>query len=202
MKKSSKLGLAVGVVVGALMLFKGKKKGTDENTSGVGAVRKNPKFYVYAGYYELYISAKEMPKPYVLLKTFRSIDRAIEYAESYEDTIIYCDNVKDYLPDYIYEVLQDNDYEFFDYDVAGVGAVRDYEGRDIWASGTAWRYEDSNRKFCVETRNGMIKFFDTKNQVRNWIKSLRAAGLHKPDIRVYEYNADLGWVLVENNFGC
>lgn len=75
---------------------------------GVGATRK--RYYVYAGYYENYISSKPMPAPYVLRKTFSSINRAIDYAESFGDTVIYCDNVKYDLPDFIYEALQDSDY--------------------------------------------------------------------------------------------
>ena len=71
------------------------------------------KFYVYAGYYELYISSEPMPEAFMLQKWFRKIERAIEWAEAWEDTIIYCENVKDDLPDYIREVLQENNYEFF-----------------------------------------------------------------------------------------
>lgn len=86
------------------------------NEVSVGAVKsKAPKFYVYAGYYELFISTQPMPAPYVLLKTFRKIDRAIEYAESFDDNVVYCENVKDYLPTFLYEVLQDSDYEYFVY---------------------------------------------------------------------------------------
>lgn len=73
------------------------------------------KFYVYAGYYENYISSEPMPKPYVLDRTFRSIDAAIDYAEGLGDEVIYCENVKDYLPVDLYEILQDNDYEYFEY---------------------------------------------------------------------------------------
>lgn len=92
--------------------FYARKKGI----AGIGAAKSRAKkYYVYAGYYENYISSEPMPKPYVLRKTFRSIDRAIEYADSFGDEIIYCDNVKYDLPDYLYEWYQDNGYDFFKY---------------------------------------------------------------------------------------
>ena len=78
-----------------------------EPASGVGAARK---YYVYAGYYENYISSKPMPRPYILRRTFRSIDRAINYANSFGDYVVFCDNVKNDLPDYLYEALLKEDY--------------------------------------------------------------------------------------------
>ena len=136
MKESGKLAIMAGVSALALLLMRGKKTTTSkprihpkkrtydtddveddpEQAEAVGAVKsKAPKFYVYAGYYELFISSQPMPAPYVLLKTFRKIDRAIEYTESFDDNVVYCENVKDYLPTFLYEVLQDSDYEYFVY---------------------------------------------------------------------------------------
>ena len=83
-----------------------------KKVSGIGAAKK---FYVYAGYWENYISSEPMPAPYVKRRAFSNIDRAIDYAESLGDTVIYCDNVKYDLPDYLYEALQDEDYEYFRY---------------------------------------------------------------------------------------
>ena len=71
------------------------------------------KFYVYAGYWENYISTQPMPAPYVLRRTCRTIENAIKYADSFGDTVIYCDNVKDDLPNLLYEYLQDTEYEYF-----------------------------------------------------------------------------------------
>ncbi len=71
------------------------------------------KFYVYAGYWENYISTQPMPAPYVLRRTCRTIENAIKYADSFGDTVIYCDNVKDDLPNDLYEYLQDTEYEYF-----------------------------------------------------------------------------------------
>ena len=71
------------------------------------------KFYVYAGYCENDISTQPMPAPYVLRRTCRTIENAIKYADSFGDTVIYCDNVKDDLPNLLYEYLQDTEYEYF-----------------------------------------------------------------------------------------
>ena len=90
------------------------KKHRESGANGIGATRnKQKKFYVYAGYWENYISSKPMPSPYVKRRTFSNIDAVINYAEDLWDTVIYCDNVKYDLPDYMYESLQDEDYEYF-----------------------------------------------------------------------------------------
>ena len=97
---------ALLLTAGALWLVNRHK-----SVSGIGAAKK---YYVYAGYYENYISSKPMPAPYSLRRTFRSIDRAIDYAESFGDTVIYCDNVKYDLPDWIYDAIVETD-GFFKY---------------------------------------------------------------------------------------
>ena len=71
------------------------------------------KFYVYAGYYELYISSEPMPAPYMFQRWFWKIERAIKYAESWDDTIQYCENVKDDLPTMLAEMLEQDEYEYF-----------------------------------------------------------------------------------------
>lgn len=71
------------------------------------------KFYVYAGYYELYISTEPLSLPRVYQKEFDDIRDAIAYCEEIDDTIIYCENVKDYLPNYIYEINQENNYKYY-----------------------------------------------------------------------------------------
>lgn len=40
---------------------------------------------VYAGYYELYITDKEMPKPYVLVAEFDNVPDAEYYVEEVDD---------------------------------------------------------------------------------------------------------------------
>ena len=122
MKKKSNIGWWIAGLAGVVLLHNklngvGKRgllfpeEETNESIEGIGAAKK---FYVYAGYYENYISSKPMPRPYVLRKTFRSIDRAINYAESFGDTVIYCDNVKYNLPDFMYDAIAETD-GFFKY---------------------------------------------------------------------------------------
>lgn len=116
MKTDLKIALgAFAVGVAAFLWVRKHTKGT----SGIGSTKK---YYVYAGYYENYISSEPMPDPYILRRTFRSIDRAIDYADSFGDEVIYCENVKYDLPDYLYEALQDEDYEYFT--VSGIGATK------------------------------------------------------------------------------
>lgn len=43
------------------------------------------KIYVYAGYYELFITDKELPNPYVWLGTFDNMEEAEEYALEEDD---------------------------------------------------------------------------------------------------------------------
>ena len=130
MKTSSKIAIAAAAV-GAWLL--GRRNDSVSGMAGVpiGAAKK---YYVYAGYWENYISSEHMPAPYVLRKTFRSIDRALEYADNLGDEVIYCDNVKYDLPDWLYETLQDNDYEFFVPEIE-VGKVdySDFDGARIVA---------------------------------------------------------------------
>jgi len=71
------------------------------------------KFYIYAGYYELYISTEPLALPRVYQTEYDDIRDAIAYCEELEDTIIYCENVKDYLPDYIYEANQESNYQYY-----------------------------------------------------------------------------------------
>ena len=70
-------------------------------------------FYVYAGYYELYISTEPLALPRVFQQMFDHIEDAIAYCEDLDDNIVYCENVKEYLPDYIYEYNQENNYQYF-----------------------------------------------------------------------------------------
>lgn len=113
-KNSSKtlnwiIGGAAAYFVGSAIAGAIKRK----RIEGIGYA--NKKFYVYAGYYENYISSEPMPAPYVLRRTCRTIENAIKYADSFGDTIVYCNNVKYDLPDFLYDALQDADYDFFRY---------------------------------------------------------------------------------------
>ena len=73
------------------------------------------KFYVYAGYYEQYISTKPMDPPRVFERYFLKIENAIKYAESFNDTVIYCRNVEQYLPEgYPHDAIEENN-EFYEF---------------------------------------------------------------------------------------
>lgn len=108
MKTDSKIAL-VALAFGVAAFFWARKH--TKGTAGIGAAKK---YYVYAGYYENYISSKPMPAPYVLRRTCRTIDNAIRYADSFDDTIIYCDNVKYDLPEWMYDAIAETD-GFFKY---------------------------------------------------------------------------------------
>lgn len=65
-------------------------------------------FYAYAGYYEWFITTEPMPKPFVLVKRYRKIENAIKYAESYGDTVHYMENTREYLPEWLREIISEN----------------------------------------------------------------------------------------------
>ena len=48
------------------------------------------KYYVYAGYYENFISGHKLPKPYTLRDEFKTFDEALDYVlENWEDDGIF-----------------------------------------------------------------------------------------------------------------
>ncbi len=48
------------------------------------------KYYVYAGYYENFISGHKLPKPYILRDEFKTFDEALDYVwENWEDDDIF-----------------------------------------------------------------------------------------------------------------
>ena len=48
------------------------------------------KYYVYAGYYENFISGHKLPKPYTLRDEFKTFDEALDYVlENWEDDVIF-----------------------------------------------------------------------------------------------------------------
>lgn len=48
------------------------------------------KYYVYAGYYENFISGHKLPKPYILRDEFKTFDDALDYVwENWEDDDIF-----------------------------------------------------------------------------------------------------------------
>lgn len=64
------------------------------------------KFYLYAGYYELYITDRRLSRPYLLVSTHRRFDTAKKAAVHYDPDahIIYDNSVKEqYIDDFIQE---------------------------------------------------------------------------------------------------
>lgn len=51
------------------------------------------KIYLYAGYYELYITDKPMDRPYTLLSWHKSVDNAVKEAERIDDTYFFQDDL-------------------------------------------------------------------------------------------------------------
>lgn len=71
---------------------------------------------VYAGYYELYITDKVMPRPYVLVAEFDNVPDAECYAEEWDDWM-WLD--RDLIPDSMYFWEEDSDdYETHTFDLA------------------------------------------------------------------------------------
>lgn len=71
---------------------------------------------VYAGYYELYITDKEMPRPYVLLEEFDNVPDAEEYCYEIDDyTLLDSDLMFDS------QIPYDSLYEDEDYKVYNLG---------------------------------------------------------------------------------
>lgn len=73
-------------------------------------------FYLYAGYYELYLTTEPMDAPYVLQYARNDLQAVLDYAEERGDTLIYCDTVRDYLPACIYDFNLWEGYEYFHYE--------------------------------------------------------------------------------------
>lgn len=73
-------------------------------------------YYVYAGYYENFISGHKLPKPYVLRDTFKTFDEAYEYVmENWEDdTLLFTKDVAEANKGEWY-LFNDSDEENLDY---------------------------------------------------------------------------------------
>lgn len=74
---------------------------------------------VYAGYYELYITDKEMPRPYVLVAEFDNVPDAEDYVVETEDYMLLD---RDLMPDS--QTPWDSLYEGDDYKVYDKGFAK------------------------------------------------------------------------------
>lgn len=54
---------------------------------------KKKKIYLYAGYYELYVTNSPMPAPYVLLSTHRAVSGARREAERRDVNVHYAEDL-------------------------------------------------------------------------------------------------------------
>lgn len=75
-------------------------------------------YYLYAGYYEIHISAHELPKPFTLISRHRKFERAMEVADKFDSDaykVFYKDTVEDlgkYLEEYYGVDLHDPYFDF------------------------------------------------------------------------------------------
>jgi hypothetical protein len=64
--------------------------------------KKLDKYYLYAGYYELFLSGHELPQPYVFVEEFDSFDDAMQYYyDNYDDDIFFTQDVIDANSDFM-----------------------------------------------------------------------------------------------------
>lgn len=74
---------------------------------------KKIKYYVYAGYYENYITGHKLPPPYILREVFDSFNNAQDYvmANYGDDTVLYTEDVAENIPPHCIsgEYIMEND---------------------------------------------------------------------------------------------
>ena len=75
-------------------------------------------FYLYAGYYELYITDRRLSRPYLLVSTHRRFDTAKKAAVHYDPDvhIIYDNSVKE---EYINDFIKENGPYFEESEILG-----------------------------------------------------------------------------------
>ena len=114
------------------------------------------KYYVYAGYYENFISGHKLPKPYTLRDEFKTFDEALDYVlENWEDDAIF------FTEDVIGDAIDDgfiNDENWEDYLMKeskksarksikeSLNFKKDYEvevsGGDYWLKPFYWDFDE------------------------------------------------------------
>jgi len=65
-------------------------------------------YYLYAGYYELHISAHKLSEPFVFISKHRKIDTAIRAAEKFDSdacVVAYKDTIDDILDYYAIDTM-------------------------------------------------------------------------------------------------
>ena len=110
------------------------------------------KYYVYAGYYENYISGHKLPKPYTLRDEFKTFDEALDYVlENWEDDAI-----------------------FFTEDVIGDAIDNGFINDEDWENYLMEESKNSTRKSIKESINGdCYIYFDDNGEIygknRRWV---------------------------------
>ena len=110
------------------------------------------KYYVYAGYYENFISGHKLPKPYTLRDEFKTFDEALDYVlENWEDDAI-----------------------FFTEDVIGDAIDNGFINDEDWEDYLMKESKKSARKSIKESINGdCYIYFDDNDEIygknRRWV---------------------------------
>ena len=66
------------------------------------------RFYVYAGYYEWYISTKTLPEPRIFQRTFGTFEKAVRFAKKHDDWINYMEDVEKYMDPFEASCIREN----------------------------------------------------------------------------------------------
>ena len=53
------------------------------------------KYYVYAGYYEIYVSDRPLRRPLMFQGWHKSLERALEHADSFDVSVLYDESILD-----------------------------------------------------------------------------------------------------------
>ena len=110
------------------------------------------KYYVYAGYYENFISGHKLPKPYTLRDEFKTFDDALDYVlENWEDDAI-----------------------FFTEDVISDAIDNGFINDEDWENYLMEESKNSTRKSIKESINGdCYIYFDDNGEIygknRRWV---------------------------------
>ena len=110
------------------------------------------KYYVYAGYYENFISGHKLPKPYTLRDEFKTFDDALDYVlENWEDDAI-----------------------FFTEDVISDAIDNGFINDEDWENYLMEESKNSTRKSIKESINGdCYIYFDDNDEIygknRRWV---------------------------------
>lgn len=78
-------------------------------------------YYLYAGYYELHISAHKLSEPFVFISKHRKIDTAIRAAEKFDSdacVVAYKDTIDDILDYYAIDTMNYSPIPVADKEVA------------------------------------------------------------------------------------